>query len=145
MYPALRRFAAAISSTDVDPDDLVQDALVGLLRAWPRQGIASPEAYLRRAILTGELSHRRRQARFRRLAPQLRAEPTTTPSYPSDLRILELVGPLDRSVLYLADVEGLSFAQVSAALNVSTAGALRLRASRARRRLRLLLEDQEGL
>ena len=35
LYPSLRRFAAVVGSVDIDPDDLVQDALVRALRRGP--------------------------------------------------------------------------------------------------------------
>ena len=46
LYPAHHRFASVVADRDVDPDDLVQDALVGLLRAPPGH-VRDPGAYLR--------------------------------------------------------------------------------------------------
>ena len=53
---------------------------------------------------------------------------------------LEQLAPLDRATLVLADLEGRSMAEVGRILG-STEVAVRLRASRARRKLRRLLRD----
>jgi len=55
---------------------------------------------------------------------------------------LEL-SPADRAVLWLADVERLRFEEVAGALGCSP-DAARARASRARARLRPLIEDQDA-
>ena len=60
LYPALRRFAAAVSPAHVDPDDLVQDALARVLRRPATAApIETPAAYLRQAVLNAERSLRR--------------------------------------------------------------------------------------
>lgn len=63
--------------------------------------------------------------------------------YPSDLGDLQRLKPVDRAILYLHDVEGFGFDQV-ADLCGMTAGRVRMRASRARSRLReALIEERE--
>jgi DNA-directed RNA polymerase specialized sigma24 family protein len=62
--------------------------------------------------------------------------------FPSDLADLEQLAPLDRAVLYLTDVDGYSLVDVANHLGL-THDAARLRASRARRRLRLVIENEE--
>jgi DNA-directed RNA polymerase specialized sigma24 family protein len=59
IYPALRRYAAAIGSLESDPDDLVQDALAALLSRGSLDDLRHPESYLRRAVLHNELNRRR--------------------------------------------------------------------------------------
>lgn len=52
IYPALHRFASAAASRDTDPDDLVQESLVRVLRTGGLARVDSPSAYLRRVIGT---------------------------------------------------------------------------------------------
>ena len=49
LYPALRRFAAVVGGLEVDPDDLVQEAVARALRRGPLGELDNPGAYLRRA------------------------------------------------------------------------------------------------
>ena len=143
LYPELRRFAASVASDDVDPDDLVQEALANVLRAGSLEGLDNPGAYLRRAIVNLEHSHRRRWARWRERAPRLVATDRSEPAYPSDLGLLQHLAPADRALLYLTAVEGLSYAAVVEVLG-SSEQTLRARASKARRRLRLVLAAEEA-
>jgi RNA polymerase sigma-70 factor (ECF subfamily) len=63
--------------------------------------------------------------------------------YPSDLADLLRLAPADRAILYLHDVEGFDFEEVARLVGM-TAGRVRMRASRARSRLRaLLIEETE--
>ena len=65
----------------------------------------------------------------------------TDPTYPSDVAELYRLGPKQRGVLFLHDVEGFSFGEVSVMLGM-TSSAARMTASRGRRRLRSLLEEE---
>jgi RNA polymerase sigma-70 factor (ECF subfamily) len=62
--------------------------------------------------------------------------------YPSDVAELLALGPIERAVLYLHDIEGLSFDEVADLVGIRP-GAARVTASRARRKLRTLLEEEE--
>src|SRR4051812_47460291 len=64
-YPGLRRFAAVVGPADVEPDDLVQDAFVALLRRGA-DGIDDLDAYLRRTVLNLSSNERRRWLRRQR-------------------------------------------------------------------------------
>jgi RNA polymerase sigma factor (sigma-70 family) len=143
LYPELRRFAAVVASSDVDPDDLVQDALAGALRRGPFSEIENPGAYLRQAILNLERSHRRRWARWRaraHQAPQLPA--AVEDDHPSDLALLQELEPGDRALLYLSIVEDLPYAVIAELLGGDEAS-LRARASKARKLLRRLLAKDD--
>ncbi len=107
LYPQLRRFAAVVADLDVDPDDLVQDALCATLRRHDLSEIDNPAAYLKRAMVHAVASNRRRKGVWKRLLPKVAAESHTDDRYPSDLAELDVLSPLDRGVLYLVDVEGL--------------------------------------
>lgn len=136
-YPRLRRFAAVVADTDMDPDDVLHDALVATLAAEERGArIADHEAYLRTATFRAVLGRRRRAAgaRARYVVPEVEA--VQTDRYPSDVAgILDRLEPADRALLYLVDVEGWTSGEAARALGTSSTAA-RARLSRARRRLR---------
>lgn len=142
LYPSLRRFAAVVGPYEVDPDDLVQDAVARALSRGPLTSLDQPAAYLRRTVLNLAKDHRRGFARWRRaVAGHGAAEEGDTDPYPSDLSILLSLDPDDRAVLFLAFVEGLPFEEVASALGCTPAAA-RQRSTRARRRLRLVAGDE---
>ena len=143
LYPELRKFASVVASPDIDPDDLVQEALAKVLRSGSLDEIDNPGAYFRQAILNLEISHRRRWARWRQRAHRapmmpLRVEAT----YPSDLALLQCLAPFDRALLYLTVVEDLPYAVVADMIG-GNEKTLRSRASKAKSRLRGVLAKEE--
>lgn len=106
LYPRLRRFAAVVADSDIDPDDLLQDALAAVLGRHDLSEIHNPSAYLKQAILHGVMNHRRRPGLVRRFMPILVAEVARLDAYPSDLAALDGLTPLDRAVVFLLDIEG---------------------------------------
>jgi RNA polymerase sigma-70 factor (ECF subfamily) len=143
LYPALRRFAGAVGPIEVDPDDLVQEALVRTLRGGRLDRYDNLGAYLRQAVVRLSANHRRGLGRMRRAALRLAPPPDPTPAYPSDLSELLRLSPADRAVLYLVHVEGYPYGEAADVLGCSEEAA-RARASRARRRLRADLAGDEG-
>jgi DNA-directed RNA polymerase specialized sigma24 family protein len=143
LYPDLRRFAASVASSDVDPEDLVQEALSKVLRICPLEELDDPAAYLRRAIRNLEHGHRRRSARLRERLPRLVTADRCEATYPSDLGVLRHLRPGERALLYLTAVEGRPYADLVEVLGGSEQ-ALRARAWKARRRLRLALAAEEA-
>jgi RNA polymerase sigma factor (sigma-70 family) len=142
LYPSLRRYAAVVGDRDGDPDDLVQEALVGLL-SQPPGHVRDVPRYLRRSILNAAISHRRTRGRIRATRDRLEAAPPQDPGpdYPSATRaLLASVPPRDRALLYLLDVERLAVAEVAATLQITPVAA-RVRALRARRAARTALEE----
>ena len=142
LYPSLRRFAAVVADLDVDPDDLVQDAVLAVLERQNLGEIDNPQAYLKRAIVNLSANRRRRAGLWRSLIPRLREAEQTEDSYPSDLGLLDELDPLDRAIVFLSDVEGLGHRAIAAQLGLSDS-ATRKRASRARTQIRALLHDNE--
>lgn len=138
LYPQLRRFAAVVADLDVDPDDLVQDALCSALRRHDLSELDNPAAYLKRAMVNAVASDRRRKGTLKRLLPRLAADAQTEDRYPSDLSDLDALDPLDRAVLFMVDVEGVAHEAVATELGLTNA-AVRKRASRARARMRASL------
>lgn len=137
MYERLRRFAGAVGPWEVEPEDLLQEALVRALQGGSLSRLDHPEAYLRRTIVN--LSHN--YIRRRHSTDLIHATIAGTtggevePSYPSDLADLLSLDPVARAVLYLHDVENYSFPEVSDALGIPD-GTCRQIASRSRRQLR---------
>jgi RNA polymerase sigma-70 factor (ECF subfamily) len=140
LYPHLRRLAAVVADTDMDPDDLVQDAVTGYLRI-PPGAVRDAGAYLRRAVVNAAGRERRRWARARAAAPLVGHETDgPPPAYPSDAAaVLACLAPVDRALLYLLDVDGFPVADAAAVTGLSVVAA-RARASRARRTARRALE-----
>jgi RNA polymerase sigma-70 factor (ECF subfamily) len=137
LYPRLRRLAAVAAPAEVEPDDLVQDALVRVLRRGPLSDLDDPGAFLAKVIVNLASNSRRGLGRRRTAwARHGAAAEDELPDYPSDLADLEALAPQERALLFLVDVEGWSFDHAAAVLGLSPAAA-RQRASRARKQLRL--------
>ena len=141
-YRALRKFAAVVGM-HMDPDDLVQDALVATLQRRSLAELEHPLAYLKKAIVNRAINVHRRSTRLRNLLPMLRSEVSHVDSYPSDLAPLAELDPVDRVIVFLADVEGQALDLIADDLGLSHA-ACRKRASRARAQLRTLLTDDRN-
>lgn len=141
LYPSLRRFAAVAGPTDLDPDDLVQEVVTRAIRLRPLTALDDPAAYLRRAILNLAKNRRRGLARARIALDRLSRDARSEAEYSSDLADLQRLGPVARAVLFLVEVEGWTYAAVAHQLGM-TEQAARACASRARRRLRIEMEDE---
>jgi DNA-directed RNA polymerase specialized sigma24 family protein len=140
IYPRLRRFAAVAADWDIDPDDLVQEAVCRALARGPLRDLKAPYPYLCRAIMNLVANERRRASRSRHAAARTNADDRAVVAYPSDLAVLFELSPLDRTVLFMADVEGAPLPEIAVSLGLSTV-AVRHRASRARRALRRKMES----
>jgi RNA polymerase sigma factor (sigma-70 family) len=142
-YDELRRFAAVVAPWDVDPDDVLHSVLVKVLRNRRLGSLEDPQAYLRRSIVNHINSEFRRRGTRRSAMHRLGPPDSGLDQYPSDLADLLRLAPADRAILYLHDVEGFDFEEVARLVGM-TAGRVRMRASRARSRLRaLLIEETE--
>jgi RNA polymerase sigma-70 factor (ECF subfamily) len=139
-YPTIRRFAAVVGPADVEPDDLVQDAFVRVLRRGI-DDIANLDAYLRRTVLNLSSNERRRWSRRQRAYREERVVSETVPATFVDVADLLRLAPDVRAVLWLAEVEGWTHAEIAGLLGC-TEEAARARASRGRRRLRLALVEE---
>ncbi len=143
LYEPLRRFAAVVSPIEIDPDDLVQEALLQVLRRGTLSELDEPLAYLRRTVINLASNHRRHLGITRRALERLGATgaPQTAAAYPSDLADLLTLTPEERTILYLAEVEGYTYGEISRMVGCSEATA-RKRASRGRSRLRQVLTGE---
>lgn len=143
LYPMLRRFAAVTAPADIDPDDLLQEALVRVLRNRALSDLDHPLAYLRRTMVNLAAGHSNRMAVRRRVLSRLAGSEVDPPAteYPSDLADLYRLPPQQRAVLYLHEVERYRFGEIAEMLGCSEAAAKK-GASRARRRLRVELSAE---
>jgi RNA polymerase sigma-70 factor (ECF subfamily) len=143
LYPSLRRFAAVTGPAEVDPDDLVQEAVARTLRRHALTELDDAGAYLRRVIVNLASNQRRGMARWRAVLPRIgRDDDGAVPEYASDLADLLRLPPQTRALLYLVEVDGRSYAEAAAVVGLSEEAA-RARASRARRQLRTDLEGEQ--
>ena len=141
IYPALRRFAASVGRWDLEPEDLVQEALRRTLQTRSLSELDDPLAYLRVVILNLARNDARRRSRERAALPRLAQDASTTDSYGFDLGLLDALSPRVKAVLYLTAVERLDTADVARLLDLSEV-AVRVRLMRGRRQLRSLFEQE---
>lgn len=142
LYPPLRRFAAIVGPSDVEPDDLVQEAMMRVLRKRPLGDLEFPNAYLRRTIYNLASDQRRSLSRSRRAMSRLGSPEPHFDIHPSDLDDLEVLSPKGRAVLYLHEIEGRPFAEIAELLG-ERESSLRRAATRARRRLAGAFAEEE--
>lgn len=144
LYPELRRFAAVTAPWDVDPDDVLHGTLVKAMQTRRLGSLDNPGAYLRRAIVNHVNSELRSRGTRRSTLRLLQTEigDSTDAAYPSDVADLMRLRPVERAILYLHDIEGFPFQEVAEMVGI-TAGNVRVTASRARRRLKAELLQEE--
>jgi DNA-directed RNA polymerase specialized sigma24 family protein len=124
-----------VGPIELDPDDLLQEAVTRVLRHRHLTDLDHPAAYLRRVIVNLAANERRRFSRTRRAIARMGSTPGRSHDvYPSDLAELMWLTPRDRAVLYLSEVEGYRYAEIGQMLNCTEVAA-RKRALRARQRL----------
>jgi RNA polymerase sigma factor (sigma-70 family) len=143
LYPTLRKIAAVAGSVDIEPDDLVQEALVRTLRRGPISGLDNPLAYLRKTIVNLASNQRRSLGRKRKALTRMSTEEGWLPSYPADIEAILDLPPRQRAILYLVEVEGVPYAEVGELLGMTTLAA-RAMANRARKQARLAMEVLSG-
>jgi DNA-directed RNA polymerase specialized sigma24 family protein len=141
VYRGLRRFAAVVGPLEMEPDDLVQEAVVRLLASGRWSTVDDLGAYLRRTIVNLAANERRRLGRHRAAVDRDSTTFLELPTYPSDVSDLDRVEPLARGLLYLVDVEGVSITEAADIVGCSPVAA-RARLSRARKMLRVDLETE---
>ncbi len=149
--PRLRRYARALTGNAVRADDLVQDCLE---RALSRRDQWRPDSDLRAWLFTIMHNLHINAVRRERNGPQfteLLDEDNYVAAYAVDgqlqLRDLETallrLAEEQRTVLLLVAIEELSYAQVSAVLDIPV-GTVMSRLHRARERLRGLMAGNKG-
>lgn len=140
-YEDLRRFAAVTASRDIEPDDLLQEALVRVLSQGPLSEREQPLAYVRRTIVNLAIDHARRREALRTAMGKWTGREVSVDTYPSDLGILEELSPRARAIVYLSEIEGYGYREIAEMLDCNEAAA-RVGAMRARRRLRRVMASE---
>ena len=135
----LYRAALAILGDPQEAEDAVQDAFVRYLERAPRE-VEQPGAWLMRVLVNGCKS--RLRLAWRRVGPLPDSLPTPGPEERQELEELYALPPEDRAVIHLFYYEGYSTEEI-AALTGRRPGTVRTRLSRARDKLRKLLEESE--
>jgi RNA polymerase sigma-70 factor (sigma-E family) len=145
--PALVRFAYALTGDLGHAEDLVQTALVKTYLATRRRAPDAPEAYVRRAVVTANLSRFRRRRVAEDLVDVLPEAPGAAPQRPGEQQeALELLvaglSPRQRTVMVLRYQFDWPEAQIAVAMGVSP-GTVKTLASRALARLRATMPTTE--
>lgn len=136
----LYRAAAAILGDAHEAKDAVQDAFLAWLEKTPNCPDAAHErAWLLRVTVNGCKSRLRSPWRRRR-APLLETYPAATPEEHDALEAVQALPPRDRAAVHLFYYEGCSTAEIAGILG-EREGTVRSRLSRARKKLRALLQD----
>lgn len=139
-HPRLVGFFRAAGADD--PEDLAADVVVSVVRNLPRlRRAAAFEGWfwaIARARFRTWLRRRRRPQRHEPPGPPPPEPPEVVETAAEHRRIVEALEALtadERALLWLREVEGLSYAQLAGRLGAS-AGTVRVAAHRARRKLR---------
>jgi RNA polymerase sigma-70 factor (sigma-E family) len=146
-YANLVRTAWLVVGDREEALDLAQEALVRAYERWRQvSAMERPGGWLQRVVVNLAISHRRRLATARRLAPAS-DEPVPPPEEPADPAItaaLRSLTPAQRAVVVLRYLADQSVGEVAAALG-KRPGTVRALTSQALARLREWLPDEEAL
>lgn len=139
VWPDLVAFARAVLASDVEAEDVVQDALIV---AWRGLGTlrapAAFPAWVRRIVFRAALRARRRERRqvpLEDVSEMAVRRAVGAVGAIDAMRALAGLSPRQRAVIYLGFIEGLTDGEVAAALGTSPV-TVRIHRWRARRHLR---------
>ena len=132
----LYRTALAILGCQQEAEDAVQDAFLRYLEKAPVD-LENPSAWLARVLVNGCKS--RLRLAWRRVGPLPDTLPAPGPEEREELEELFSLPPEDRAVIHLHYYEGYSTGEIAQMLG-QRPGTVRSRLSRARERLKKLLE-----
>ena len=135
----LYRAALAILGDPQEAEDAVQDAFLKLLEKGPEK-LERPDAWLMRVLVNGCRS--RLRLGWRRVGPLPDTLLAPAPEERAELEELFSLPPADRAVIHLFYYEGCSTQEI-AHMTGQRPGTVRSRLTRARQRLKKLLEGTE--
>ena len=153
LRPKLHRYCARMAGSAIDGEDIVQDALLKAMEAFPRDGsIANPQAWLFRIAHNTELDFLRRRLRLEAAIVAGGAEEDIAD--PEDeiarrqiaamgLRPFMKLSPAERSSVILMDVIGYSLTEIGEIME-ATVPAVKAALHRGRTRLKALGESDDG-
>jgi len=150
MRPKLHRYCARMTGSVVDGEDVVQDAMIKALEAFPGEAeIANVEAWVFRIAHNCALDLLRKRSRQQAWLIEAPAEDIADPQADTEHRVATAASlksfmrlpPAQRAAVILMDVLGYSLQEIAAVLDVSVAS---VKASLHRGRLQLLQLRTEG-
>jgi RNA polymerase sigma-70 factor, ECF subfamily len=153
LRPKLHRYCARMTGSVVDGEDVIQEALVKAIEAFPQAGsIANPEGWLFRIAHNAALDFLRRRARQDALRsdedPDMIVDPMTTTDNrqiaAASLRTFMRLPAAQRSSVILMDVLGYSLEEIGAVMD-SSIPAIKAALHRGRARLRELAQEPDDL
>jgi RNA polymerase sigma-70 factor (ECF subfamily) len=153
LRPKLHRYCTRMAGSVIDGEDLVQEALVKALLAFPCDGsIADPEAWLFRIAHNTALNFLQRRARGRELHsdedPNMIVDPVNEAAgrlvAATSLRTLMHLSVSQRASVVLMDVLGYTLGEIGE-ITGSSIAAVKADLHRGRKRLRELSEEIEDL
>lgn len=143
--PALRAYIRRVAENSAVVDDILQEAYIRLLNGAPAEE-ARRKAYLYRTAANLILDHCRAQARERGWLSALRwswREEAPDSTWATDVeRVFAMLSVRERSLLWLAYVEGASHDEIASALGCGQRS-VRVLLFRARRKMASLLRRRE--
>ena len=147
---ALFRLAVLLAGNRQDAEDLTQECLARVARAWQRRPPDDPHGYARRTLANLARDRWRFRKRAPRHTPFEEAHAGVADPYPDLVERTAVIGalatlpPRQRAVLVLRYYEGLTEAAVAATLGCSVS-AVKTHSARGLDRLRPLLAPEGGL
>jgi RNA polymerase sigma-70 factor (sigma-E family) len=141
----LLRYALLLTGNAHDAEDLLQAALAATYRHWRTAAAGDADAYVRRALLNGYLTARKRRLRSpqRHSVDSPASDPAlTVPERDAMWRALSALPPRQRAVVVLRYYEDLDEAGIARVLGVSV-GTVKSQASKALATLRRMHSTEE--
>lgn len=138
----LYRAALAILGSAAEAEDAVQDAFLKYLEHPPRLARPEDSAPWLMRVTVNLCKDRLRSAYRRRILPLTEELPAPGPEERQELEELLALPAEDRALIHLFYFEGYSTSEIAAILG-RREGTVRSRLSRARAKLRMLLEQEE--
>lgn len=152
LRPKLHRYCARMAGSAIDGEDIVQDALLKAMEAFPRDGsITNPEGWLFRIAHNTALDFLRRRLRLQGVVTGQAEEDIVDPEdeitrrqiAAMSLRPFMKLSPAERSSVILMDVIGYSLNEIGDIMEV-TIPAVKAALHRGRTRLKALNESGDG-
>jgi RNA polymerase sigma-70 factor, ECF subfamily len=151
LRPKLHRYCARMTGSVIDGEDVVQDALIKAIEAFPAAApIASPESWLFRIAHNAALDHLRRRARLEAVRsgedPDMIVDPIESvherQAAAASLRTFMRLPVAQRSAVILMDVLGHSLEEISGVMEASVP-TIKAALHRGRTRLRALAQEPD--
>ncbi|MGE0574114.1 sigma-70 family RNA polymerase sigma factor [Reyranella sp.] len=151
LRPKLHRYCARMAGSAIDGEDIVQDALLKAMQAFPGDGsIANPEAWLFRIAHNAALDFLRSRVRLEAVVASQPGEDIADPGDEVARRQVAAMGlrpfmklsPAERSSVILMDVIGYSLSEIGEIIEV-TVPAVKAALHRGRTRLKALSDSAD--